>query len=30
MSQPPPAAPLPRFGDVTHVGHVELLTPRPE
>jgi len=22
--------PVPRFGDVAHVGHVELLTPRPE
>ena len=24
------AIPFPRFGDVAHVGHVELLTPRPE
>jgi catechol 2,3-dioxygenase len=24
------AAPFPRFGDVAHLGHVELLTPRPD
>ena len=29
MTQPPASA-LPRFGDVAHVGHVELFTPRPD
>ena len=24
------AIPFPRFGDVAHVGHVELFTPQPE
>jgi catechol 2,3-dioxygenase len=23
-------ATFPRFGDVAHIGHIELLTPRPE
>ena len=27
---PPPATALPRFGDVAHVGHIELLTPKPD
>jgi catechol 2,3-dioxygenase len=30
LTQPPPAIALPRFGDVAHVGHIELLTPRPD
>ena len=30
MPHPPPATTLPRFGDVAHVGHIELLTPRPD
>ena len=28
MSTPPP--PFPRFGDIAHVGHLELLTPKPD
>ena len=24
------ASPFPRFGDVAHVGHIELFTPKPD
>jgi catechol 2,3-dioxygenase len=30
MTADHPDIPFPRFGDVAHVGHVELLTPKPE
>jgi catechol 2,3-dioxygenase len=30
MTVPIPTIPFPRFGDVAHLGHVELFTPKPE
>jgi catechol 2,3-dioxygenase-like lactoylglutathione lyase family enzyme len=30
MTGPSSAIPFPRFGDVAHLGHVELFTPRPD
>ena len=30
MTADHPDIPFPRFGDVAHVGHIELLTPKPD